>query len=426
MNRNDFPLLRSDSPIVYLDSAATSLKPQPVIDAVVDYYQNYPVNVARGLYSLGIKATEKFETAREKIAKFINAPHTEEIIFVRGTTEAINLVAYSWGRLNITEGDEIVTTVMDHHSNFIPWQQLALENGATLKMIDISDNGDLDIFDDKILNSKSQVPNKFKIQISKLKTIITKKTKLVAIPHVSNVLGTINPVKEIISEVKRINPHCLVLIDGAQGAPHMPVDVQEIGCDFYAFSGHKMLGPTGIGVLWGRKELLEEMAPFQFGGSMIRKVAIEQTTFADLPAKFEGGTPHIAGVLGLGAAVEYLEKIGMVEIRKHEREMTEYALARLKEFNNIQIYGPEDAKYRAGVLTFNLHNEKGRLIHPHDVGEVLARENICVRVGHHCAMPLHTRLGTPASVRASLYIYNEKKDVDRLIEGLRKVREVFS
>jgi|SRR3989344_305266 len=418
--RNDFPIFQNQKDLVYLDSAATSLKPQPVIDAVNEYNSSYSANVFRGLYSISEKATLAFERARKKVAEFIGARRVEEVIFTKGTTESINLVAYAWGRMNVERGDEIVTTVMEHHSNFVPWQQLASENGAVLKVIDITNDGTL-----QILNSKSEAPNKFQILNSKLKEVVTKKTKLVALTHVSNVLGTINPIKEICREVKRLNPRCLVLVDGAQAVPHMKVDVSDIGCDFYAFSGHKMLGPTGIGVLWGRYELLNEMAPFLFGGSMIDKVTLSTTTFKTPPMKFEAGTPPIAEVIGLAAAIDYIQKIGVEKIMAHEKDLLKYAFNRFDDMYHCTVYGPRDLNVRTGVISFNLFTKDKKLIHPHDVAEILQRDNICVRVGHHCTMPLHTRLNIGASVRVSLFIYNSKEDIDRLIDSVKNVRTIF-
>ncbi len=387
-----------------------SLKPRLVIEAVDKYYQKYSANVFRGIYKLSEKATEEYENTRRKIAKFINARDEKEVIFVRNTTEAINLVAYAWGRVNIEKGDEIVTTIMEHHSNFIPWQILAGEVGPTFKVIDINEDGYLDLSLDK-----------FKIQNSKLlESIITKKTKIFALTYVSNVLGTINPVKEIVAAAKKINPKIITVVDAAQAVPHMKIDVQGLGCDFLAFSGQKMLGPTGAGVLWGRKEILERVPPFLFGGEMIREVYLDRTVFADIPYKFEAGTPHIAGVFGLGAAVDYLTKIGMDKIREHEKNLTQYALTQLSNIKDLTIYGPKELESKGGVISFNL---KG--VHPHDVASVLDEDNICVRSGHHCAMPLHTRLKINASVRATFYLYNTKEDVDKLAQGLLKVAKIF-
>lgn len=399
----DFPIFKTHSELIYLDSTATSLKPQPVIDVLNDYYTKYSANVFRGVYKISEKATIEYEKARKKVARFINARSEREIVFVRSTTEAINLVAYAWGRIALQENDGIITTVMEHHSNFVPWQQLAAKNGAVFKVVDIDDEGYL-------------------LPLGPL----SRRTKLLAITHVSNVLGTINPIKEIVKDVKRINPKCLVLVDGAQAVPHLKVDVQDLGCDFYAFSGHKMLAPTGIGVLWARKELLEDMAPFNFGGEMIREVFIDHTEFKSPPHKFEGGTPHIAGAIGLGAAVDYLQSLSMDAVRRHEIDMTASGLKSLKELKTLKIYGPKEAESRGGVIAFNLFTKNGKLIHPHDVAQILDEENICIRSGHHCTMPLHKRLGIPATARVSFYLYNTKDDVDKLIIGLEEVVSIFS
>ena len=409
--KKDFPIFQNHPELVYLDSTATSLKPQIVIDALNDYYTKYSANVFRGIYKISEEATANYEEARGKIAKFINSKRNEEVIFVRSTTEAINLVAYSWGRLNMRENDEIVTTIMEHHSNFVPWQQLAAENGGLFKVIDINEDGTLQ-FD--YSNNRTN------------DAVITSRTKLVAITQVSNVLGTINLIKDIIREVKRINPGCLVLVDGAQAMLHMKVDVQDLGCDFYAFSGHKMLGPTGIGVLWGKYELLEAMTPFNFGGEMIREVHVDRTEFKKPPHKFEAGTPHIAGAIGLGAAVLYLENIGIENIRQSEVELIVYALKKLKSLKSVEVYGPSDPTYRGGIIAFNLRDKRGKLIHGHDVAQILDEDDICIRSGHHCAMPLHERLRLPSSARASLTLYNTKEDVDRLMKGLEKVHTVFN
>lgn len=404
--RQDFPILKrkiNGKPLVYLDSAATSLKPTPVVRAMVDYYTQYTANIHRGIHTLAVEATEKYEEARKKIAHFIGASSEKEIIFTRGTTEAINLVAYAWGRSNIEKGDEIILTVMEHHSNLVPWQQLAIENGAVLKYLDIDDQGKLP-------------------KISEIRSQISDKTKLVAITHVSNVLGTINPLKEICREIKSLQPTAkpLILVDGAQAAPHMKVNVADLGCDFYAFSGHKMLGPTGIGILWGKKEILETLPSFQFGGDMIKEVYLERTVLADLPYKFEAGTPDIAGVIGLGAAVDYLEKVGLDKIREHEKELVAYSLSQMRKIPGVSIYGPMDANQRGGVISFNV---KG--IHPHDLAQILDEEGIAIRSGHHCAMPLHTRLAISASARASFYLYNNQEEIDKLIEGIKKAKQIF-
>ncbi len=418
--KKDFPIFKFHPQLVYLDSAAMSLKPKVVMEAMDDYYLNYSANVFRGIYRLSEKATEEYELARKKISQFINATTDKEIIFVRNTTEAINLIAYAWGRLNIRKGDEIVMTIMEHHSNFIPWQMLAGELGAKLKIIDITDDGYLDL---GLGDDESQISNikesKKNIKIT-LDGIITKKTKILTLTYVSNVLGTINPVKEIITAAKKINPKIIVIIDAAQAIPHLKVDVKDLNCDFLAFSGQKMLGPTGVGVLWAKIDHLKKMSPFLVGGETIREVHLDKTIFTEPPHKFEAGTPNIAGVIGLGAAVDYLNKIGIDKIRSHEEALTRYALISLREFKDLIVYGPKEVNNRAGVLTFNLTG-----IHPHDVAAILDEAKICVRSGHHCTMPLHTKLGLNASVRVSFYLYNTKEDVDRLIDGLLKVKKIF-
>ncbi|MBI4067438.1 SufS family cysteine desulfurase, partial [Candidatus Gottesmanbacteria bacterium] len=369
--KNDFPIFQrhiNGKPIVYLDSTASSLKPQVVIDANNTYYKEYPVNIFRGLYKLSEEATTAYELAREKVSQFIGSDSPNSIIFVRNATEAINLVAYSWGRINIGESDEIISTVMEHHANIVPWQQLSLESGAVIKYIDIDEDG--------LLN------------IDNLEKSITPHTKLVVLTYVSNVLGTINPVKEIVKRIKMKNSKIKVLIDAAQAVPHLSINIKDLGCDFLAFSGHKMLGPTGIGVLWAKYDLLDAMVPFQFGGEMIKEVYLDHSEFKKPPHKFEAGTPHIAGVIGLGAAVDYLSVLGMDKVRAHEKELTSYAISNLSHLSNLTIYGPKDPEKRGGVIAFNM---KG--LHPHDIAQILDEDNICIRSGHHCAMPLHTRLG---------------------------------
>ncbi|MDP3724169.1 MAG: SufS family cysteine desulfurase [bacterium] len=397
--KDQFPIFRHHPSLIYLDSAATSLKPQSVSDAVKRYDEEYSANVHRGIYSISEQATEAFESVRNRVVRFINASSADEIIFTKGTTEGLNLLAYAWGRINISEGDEIVTAIMEHHSNFVPWQQLAFEIGATFKVMNFEDDS---------------AP----IMSKQLRQVVKKKTKIVALTHVSNVLGTINPIADIVREVRSMNPDTLIIVDGAQAVAHLPVDVQQLGCDAYVFSGHKMYGPTGVGVLWAKRELLESMPPFLFGGSMIERVQIEKTTFAKPPAKFEAGTPPIAQVIGLGAAVEFIESVGREEIRRHEEQLVKIALLRLSDL--VTMYGPTDAKKRGGLIAFSLHG-----IHGHDVAQVLAEEEICVRAGHHCAMPLHERLGIPATVRASFGIYNSEDDIDRLINGIKRAAEVF-
>lgn len=400
----DFPIFKRlihNKPIVYLDSTASSLKPQVVIDAINDYYNKYSVNIFRGVYNLSEEATAKYEEARIKVTKFIEGKNENELIFVRNTTEALNLVMDSWGRKNIKEGDEIVATVMEHHANLVTWQQLALNKCAKIKYLDIDEDGYL--------------------KLEQLEKIITKKTKLFAVTYVSNVLGTINPLKKLIQKVKKINPEIIIVVDGAQAVPHMKVNVTDLGCDFFAFSGHKMLAPTGIGVLWGKYELLDRMDPYQYGGEMIKEVRLDKTRFQSPPYKFEAGTPHIAGAIGLGTAVDYLDKLGMKLVREHEKELTGYAIKRLTGEKDIEIYGPKNREDKGGIIAFNI---KG--VHPHDAAQILNDDNICIRSGHHCAMPLHTRLKLTASCRASFYVYNTEEDVDSLIEGIQKAKRVFA
>ncbi|SFL95880.1 cysteine desulfurase [Salibacterium qingdaonense] len=396
--KEQFPILQQEvngSPLVYLDSAATSQKPNKVIEAVEDYYRRYNSNVHRGVHTLGSLATDGYEGAREKVRSFIHAPRAREIIFTRGTTTAINTVAYSYGRSVLQEGDEIVLTPMEHHSNIIPWQQAAKATGASLKYMPMHEDGTLSLED--------------------ARRTITSKTKIVAVTHVSNVLGTINPIKEITQIAHEHD--AVTVVDGAQSVPHMRVDVQDLDCDFFAFSGHKMGGPTGIGVLYGKKRLLEKMEPVEFGGEMIDFVDLYDSTWKDIPWKFEGGTPIIAGAIGLGAAIDFLEDIGMENVEAHEAELAQYAMKRLKEIDGIHIYGPET---RAALVTFNVDE-----LHPHDAATALDIEGIAVRAGHHCAQPLMKWLNVVATARASFYIYNSKEDVDALTEGLIKTKEYF-
>jgi cysteine desulfurase / selenocysteine lyase len=401
--RKDFPIFQKHPELVYLDSGATSLKPQPVIDKLIEYYTDYTANVFRGVYKASERATKEYEESRDVVAKYINAPFTEEVIFTRNSTESFNLIAYALGRELIDAESEVVTTVMEHHSNFVPWQQLAFENNATFKVLEVDEEG-------------------FLANLDQLDQIITEKTKLFAFTYVSNVLGTINPVKEIIQKVKQINPNVIVVIDGAQAIPHLKIDVQELGCDFFVASSHKMFGPTGIGILWGKYKLLDEMYPFQYGGEMIEKVAISETTFQKPPHKFEAGTPDIAGVIALKEAIRYLEQIGFDNIREHEEMLTAYAIKRLNsEFrNDIRIFGPKDIKKRGGIIAFTFGN-----VHPHDIAQILDENNISIRAGHHCAQPLHGHLGVAATARVTLHVYNEKSDIDKLVEGLKKVKQVF-
>ncbi|WP_301108872.1 cysteine desulfurase [Sporosarcina sp.] len=399
--RNHFPILNQEingHPLVYLDSAATSQKPVQVIEALDNYYRWNNSNVHRGVHTLGNKATDGYEGAREKVRKFINAKSTEEVIFMRGTTTALNTVAESYGHANLSEGDEIVITHMEHHSNIIPWQQLAKETGAVLKYIDLEEDGTL--------------------SLDKVRETITDRTKIVSIMYVSNVLGTMNPIREI-TEIAHQHG-AIMVVDAAQAAPHLKIDVQKLNCDFLAFSGHKMCGPTGIGVLYGKKDLLNNMEPIEFGGEMIDFVGLYESTWKELPWKFEGGTPIIAGAIGLGAAIDYLEEIGLDAIERHEHDLAGYAMDKMSEIDGLTIYGPRDPEKRAGLVTFNLDD-----VHPHDVATVLDMNGIAVRAGHHCAQPLMKWLECSATARASFYLYNTTDDVDRLVEGLRSTKEYF-
>ena len=423
--KKDFPIFENNPSLVYLDSTATSLKPRPVIEKLVEYYSKYSANIFRGVYSLSEKATEEYEKTREKIAKFINAK-SKEIIFTRNTTESLNLLAYSLGKKIVEKNNEIVTTIMEHHSNFVPWQMLFQETGAILKVVNINQDGELDVYENKLKTQNTKLKTKtqnFKSKKSlRLDNIITKKTKILALTYISNVLGTVNPIKEIVMVAKKINPKIIVIVDAAQAAPHQKIDVLDLGADFLAFSSHKMLGPTGVGVLWGKYELLCEMFPFNFGGEMIAEVFLDKTFFKDPPYKFEAGTPAIAEVIGFSEAVSYLEKIGLEKIETYEKELVQFAYQRLKEEfgENIKILGEGNIRERSGILAFNFCN-----LHPHDVAQILSEKNICLRSGHHCAQPLHQFLGVSSSCRASFYLYNDKDDVEKLVEGLKEVRERF-
>jgi cysteine desulfurase/selenocysteine lyase len=386
--------------MAYLDSAATALKPRAVTDAMVGYMNDYSSNVHRGIYEIGEEATAAYEAARTKIASFLGAKDAHEIVMVRNATEAINLVAYAWGRRNIGKADTVVTTELEHHSNIIPWQMLTQEKDADLEFVSFDQDGRL--------NQES------------FEVLLRTKPKLVAFTAVSNGVGTINPIKEMIAKAHAAG--ALVLIDGAQAAPHEPVNVQDLDCDFFVFSGHKTLGPPGSGALWARREILEEMPPFMGGGEMIREVHLRHTTYNDVPYKFEAGTPDIAAAIGLGAALDYLQNLGMDAVRAHERELIAYALDMLpREVPSIRIHGPLEANDRAGIVTFNLADA-----HPHDVATLLDREAIAIRAGHHCTMPLHQRLGEESSARASFYVYTDKDDIDRLAEALQKVERLFA
>ncbi|HEX7542968.1 MAG TPA: SufS family cysteine desulfurase, partial [Patescibacteria group bacterium] len=419
--KKQFPIFQNQPDLVYFDSTATSLKPKIVIDKIKEYYEEYSANVFRGIYPMSEKATEEFEETRDVVSKFINANKSEEIIFTRNATESLNLLAYSLGRKIIESGDEIVTTIMEHHSNFVPWQVLAGEVGATFKVIDINKDSYLNLGLDDIKYQRSNIKNT--IQNSKaLETIITKRTKILTLTYVSNVLGTINPIKEIISAAKKINPKIITIVDAAQAVPHLKIDVQDLGADFVVFSSHKMVGPTGVGVLWGKEQYLKEMYPFMYGGEMINEVFIDRTTFKDPPYKFEAGTPAIGEVIAFKEAIKFLNKIGMENIRDHEKQLTAQCFKTLKkEFGKkIRIFGPTDIEDRGGIITFSFDK-----FHPHDIAQILADGGICVRAGYHCAMPLHTRLKVPATVRASFYIYNDEKDVEKFVEGLKKVEKIL-
>jgi len=399
--RADFPILtRETKPgvqLIYLDSAATSQKPASVIDAMDVYYRSYNANIHRGVHTLAEEATARYEEARGKVARFIGAPKVNEIVFTRNTTESINLVAYTWARANLQKGDLVILTEMEHHSNLVPWQILAAEKGVRLEFVPVTDEGELqqDVFEN----------------------LLDQKPKLVSFTHVSNVLGTINPVKEMTQKAHAVG--AMVLVDGAQSVPHFSVSVADLGVDFYAFSAHKMVGPTGIGVLWAKEETLKEMPPFLGGGDMIKRVYLRSFASNDVPHKFEAGTPAIAEAIGFGAAVDYLTSVGMENIVQHEAELTRYALQRLGQVKDLQILGPA-AEKRGGVVSFTM---KG--IHPHDVAQILDEDGIAVRAGHHCAMPLHDRYCIPATTRASFYLYNTTDEIDQLVVSLDKVKKIF-
>jgi cysteine desulfurase / selenocysteine lyase len=393
--RKDFPIFETG--IAYLDSANTSQRPRQVTAAMLDYFEHFNSNVHRAAYSIAEEATLRYEATREKIRHLINAESTKEIIYTRGTTESINLVAYSWGRKHIGLGDLIVLTLLDHHSNIVPWQILAAEKGAQIEYIDIDDKGEL--------------------RLDQFAALMKRGPRLVAFNLISNALGTINPAAEMTAQAKAAG--ATVLVDGAQSTPHQPVDVRALDCDFYAFSGHKMLGPTGAGILYGRRELLEAMDPFMSGGDMIKAVRVEGTTYSELPWKFEAGTQAIAEVIGLGAAVDYLERLGLEAVRAHERDITEYAYEALGDIDGLTLYGPPPSR-RAGVISFSLEG-----IHPHDLATIADRDRVCLRAGHHCAMPLMTRLGLAATARASFYVYTQKDEVDRLVGSIKEAQRIF-
>ncbi|EJY55290.1 cysteine desulfurase, SufS subfamily [Alicyclobacillus hesperidum URH17-3-68] len=399
--REDFPIFQekiNGHPLVYLDNAATSQKPRQVLDVLRRYYESENSNVHRGVHTLGTRATEAYEGAREKVARFINAPSPYQVVFTRGTTESINMVAHGYARAHLQPGDEIVLPPSEHHSNLIPWQQAARATGATLRYLPLQEDGS--------------------IRLADVEAAVTDRTKVVAIAHVSNVLGTVNPVREIAAIAHRHG--AVIVVDGAQSVPHMPTDVQDLDCDFLAFSGHKMLGPTGIGVLYGKPSLLAEMEPTYFGGEMIDIVELHESTWKEAPWKFEGGTPIIAGAIGLGAAIEYLSNIGMEEIAKHDAHLADLTVQRLAEIEGVTVYGPGPGKPRAGLVTFNLDG-----VHPHDVATVLDAAGVAVRAGHHCAQPLMRILHVGATARASFYLYNTEDDVDAFVAALKQAKEFF-
>ena len=396
--KNDFPIL-TNSNIAYLDSGATTQKPREVLNAITQYYETSNANPHRGAYKLSIKATEVYDKAREKVAKFINSESSKQIVFTRNATESLNLIAYSYGLNNLKKEDKIVISIMEHHSNLVPWQYVSKKAGAKLEYMYTNENGEL---------TEKEIAEK-----------ITNGVKIVGITHVSNVLGTINPVKEIIKKAHEVG--AIVVLDASQSVPHMKVDVRDLDADFLVFSGHKMLSPLGIGVLYGKKELLENMDPFLYGGDMIEYVYEQETSFAEIPTKFEAGTQNVEGAVGLAAAIDYLEKIGMDNVEKIEKELMKYALLELSKLNFVTVYGPKEIEKHASVISFNVNG-----IHPHDVASILDSKNVCVRSGNHCAQPLLRYMGIDSTCRASIYIYNTKEDIDRLIEALYKTKDMFS
>jgi cysteine desulfurase/selenocysteine lyase len=397
--RADFPLLANNPGLHYLDSAATSQKPRVVLDALVDFYETANANPHRGAYALSVLATERYTQARERVARFLGVGDPDCLIFTRGTTEGLNLVAGAWGLENVSRGDEIVVTAMDHHANFVPWQMLATRKGAKFRVCELTPDG--------------------RIDLDFLSGLLNKRTKIVAFSHVSNALGTINPIEDI-ARLVRAKTDAILVCDGAQSAPHFAISFDSLGVDFYAFSGHKMLGPMGIGGLIGKREILEVMSPYQTGGDMIEFVYDDHTTWNALPHKFEAGTPNAANAVGLAAAAEYLDKIGMDRVRQHERALMTLAQERLAAIEGIQIYGPPAAE-RSGVVSFTMSD-----VHPHDLATILDGEGVCIRAGHHCAQPLMRRLDVPATARASFYVYNDERDIDALVTGILKAREIFS
>lgn len=397
--RSDFPLLAAHPELTYLDSAATSQKPRAVLEAMTAYYERDNANPHRGAYELSVRATDRYHGARERIAQFLGVSDPAALVFTRGTTESLNLVAASWGRENVQAGDEIVITGLEHHANFVPWQQLALERGARLRICDLTESGEIDM--------------------DCLASLLRTRTRIVAFSHVSNALGTLNPVREIAALVRE-RCEAILVCDGAQSAPHFPVRFDSLDVDFYAFSGHKMLGPMGIGGLVGRRPLLERMRPYQTGGDMIEYVLDDRTTWNVLPHKFEAGTPNVAGAIGLAAAVDYLERLGMDRVAEHERTIVTQAMARLNDIDGLRVLGPPPSR-RSGVVSFVVDD-----IHPHDLATVLDQDGVCVRAGHHCAQPLMRRLGVPATTRASFYVYTGARDVERLAEAIAHAQELFA
>ena len=400
--RDDFPILSRKvhgKPLVYLDNAATSQKPRAVIQALTEYYETYNSNVHRGVHTLSMEATDRYEEAREKVARFINAETPESIIWTRNATESINLVAHSWAESNISEGDEIVVTRLEHHSNLVPWQRIAARNGASLRFLELTEDGAVDM--------------------AGAASVINAKTKLLAVTQVSNSLGTVVPVKELAGMARSVG--AAVLVDGAQSVPHQPVDVEDIGCDFLALSGHKMMGPTGIGALYARREILEQMEPFLHGGEMVLEVSYENASWNELPMRFEAGTPNIADAIALGAAVDYLTALGMENVREHEKQLTAYALDAFRELEEVDLFGPMDVARRGGILSFHSSD-----VHPHDLGTFLDQEGVAIRTGHHCTMPLMGALGVPATARASLYVYNTEQEVDALVDAVKRALRYFA
>ena len=397
--RSEFPLLANNPQLHYLDSAATSQKPRVVLDAQRNFYEQHNANPHRGAYALSAAATDAYHDARVKVANFLGASDSDTLIFTRGTTESLNLVATAWGRANVTAGDEIVVSAIEHHANFVPWQQLALSTGATLKIVELTPS--------------------FEIDLDQLRALVTRRTKVVALTHVSNALGAITPLDEVVSIV-RTQSDAILVVDGAQGAPHLQVNFDALGADFYAFSGHKMLGPMGIGGLIGRRELLDAMPPYQFGGDMIEWVNDYDSTWNTVPHKFEAGTPNAADAVGLGAAADYLTTLGMANVRAHEKALLEYALVQLAAVPGCEVHGPV-AERRSGVVSFAMQD-----IHPHDLATILDQHGVCVRAGHHCAQPLMRRMGASATARASFYVYSDGADVDALCGALRRASEVFA